>query len=64
MAEKQIKTFEKKINNETSSANGSFKTLGMHGFACEEDARRAAERWESKQKWCKLDTLNLVVKEN
>jgi transposase len=64
MADKQTITFERKINKAMSAANSALKTLGKRQFACEEDAKRAAENWISKEKYCKFDTLDIICKEN
>ncbi|MDR2458279.1 MAG: IS1634 family transposase [Clostridiales Family XIII bacterium] len=64
MAEKQTLTFERRIAKEMSVANGELKSLGKHAFACEPDARRAAESWIAKQKWCNFETLKIIKKEN
>jgi transposase len=64
MAEKQILKFDRRIAKEMSVAIGELKTLAKHAFACEQDARRAAESFIAKQKWCNFETLKIIEKEN
>ena len=46
MHKRQEKTFEKKIVKRTDSAKKSLKSLCGEDFACEPDARSAAEKWQ------------------
>ena len=48
MHERQEKTFEKKIEKRTESARKSLKRLCANDFACEPDARSAAEKWQKE----------------
>jgi transposase len=44
----KAKTFDKKIDKEFTETKKSLKKLGRLIFACEADARKAAERWLSE----------------
>ena len=45
MQEQQEKTFEKRLENDKKNAEMSLRKLGAREFACELDARIAAEKW-------------------
>ena len=45
MKKKEEKTFDEKILKELEAAEKSLKKLSNHEFACEADARMAAEQW-------------------
>ena len=45
MQEQQEKTFEKRLENDRKKAETSLRKLGAREFACEPDARIAAEKW-------------------
>ncbi|WP_165394871.1 IS1634 family transposase [Methanofollis fontis] len=45
MQERQEKTFEKRLETDKKQAETSLRKLGAREFACEPDARIAAEKW-------------------
>lgn len=49
MHERQEKTFEKNIDKRFDTARKSLKNLCGTDFACEPDARSAAEKWQKQQ---------------
>ena len=61
MHKRQEKTFEKKIEKRTDSANKSLKKLCGEEFNCEPDARRAAEKWQKEHPGYLLQDLKFVT---
>lgn len=47
MHKRKAKTFDKRIEKEFAQARKSIKKLGTIAFACEADAKKAADRWKS-----------------
>jgi len=53
MQERQEKTFEKRLEKDRKQAETSLRKLGAREFACEPDARMAAEKWlQEHQQFC------------
>jgi transposase len=59
MHNSKAKTFDKRIDKEFTQARKSFKKLGRVVFACEADARKAADRWLSENPYFLLQNLNI-----
>lgn len=53
----KAKTFDNRIEKEFTEARKSFKKLGRVVFACEADARKAADRWLSENPHFLLQNL-------
>lgn len=53
MQGQQEKTFEKRLENDKKKAETSLRKLRAREFACEPDARIAAEKWlQENQQFC------------
>jgi transposase len=55
----KAKTFDKRIDKEFTEARKLFKKLGRVVFACEADARKAADRWLSENPHFILQNLKI-----
>jgi transposase len=57
----KAKTFDRRIGKEFTQARKSLKKLGNVAFACEADARKAADRWISENPHFILKSLSICV---
>jgi transposase len=57
----KAKTFDRRIGKEFTQARKSLKKLGNVAFACETDARKAADRWISENPHFVLKSLSICV---
>jgi len=57
----KAKTFDKRINREFTESRKSLKKLGRVLFACEADARKAADRWLLENPHFILQNLKIKV---
>lgn len=58
---RKVSAFNKKIEKELDLAKKSAKKLGAIAFACDADAKKAAERWQIENSHFVLKDLNIVV---
>lgn len=62
MKKKEEKTFEEKIIKELEAAEKSLKKLSNREFACEADARMAAEQWLKENDSYEFESLDIKTK--
>jgi len=62
MKKKEEKTFDEKILKELELAEKSLKKLSNHEFACEADARMAAEQWLKENESYEFTKLEITTK--
>jgi transposase len=63
MAIKKAETFERQLNKAMENGTNALDNLGKKLFACEEDARREANKWIEKQKYLKFESLEIISKD-
>lgn len=59
MQEQQEKTFAKRLENDRKKAETSLRKLGAREFACEPDARIAAEKWLQEHLQFRFSSLDI-----
>lgn len=57
-----FKQLEKRLNKHLASARSQLKQLSGQHFACEADALKAADRFEAKLAFHRLDRLQIIQK--
>ena len=58
---RQEKTFQKTLEKEKKTAETSLRKLCAQEFACEPDARRAAENWLKERSFFSFSSLDVLV---
>ena len=59
--QRQEKTYERNLKKRIELARKSLKKLKTKGFACEPDARRAAERWFADHPFLRADSILITT---